>query len=100
MNIGKKIKSLRLLNNYSTTKLSKEAGIAQSYLSDIESGKSNPTIEKLSKILDVFNISLAEFFTEDENIVLPREFKELLKDIKNLSPEQIQLLSQLVKNMK
>ncbi|MDO6353974.1 helix-turn-helix domain-containing protein [Caloramator sp. CAR-1] len=98
MNIGEKLRNLRLKYNYSTLKLARAAGVAQSYISDIEAGKSNPTIDKLSKILSVYGISLSEFFAEDEPQLSP-ELKQLLDTAKNLTPEQLSMLNAFIASL-
>ncbi|MCX7883453.1 MAG: helix-turn-helix domain-containing protein [Caloramator sp.] len=99
MNIGKKLRELRIKYNYSTIKLARASGVAQSYISDIEAGKSNPTIDKLNKILSVYGVSLSDFFIEDKPSLSP-ELKELLDHAKELSPEQISKLTEFIKTIK
>lgn len=98
MDISRKLKALRELNNYSINKVSKESGVAQSYISDLENGKSNPTIEKLEKIITVYNTTLAEFFNEDE--FLDKDTKILIENIKELNKDKIDLLNRLINAMK
>jgi len=102
--VGNKIKELRLKLNYSALKLAKEAGIAQSYLSDIENGKSVPTIDKLSKILKIFNISLSEFFSsiegESEIEPLTDDLKYLVNNAKSLTPEQLKQLNEFLRTLR
>lgn len=55
-NIGKKVKEERLKRRLKQYELAKKAGISNTYLSDVEVGRTNPsikTLDKLSKILEV-----------------------------------------------
>lgn len=66
MEIGKRITYLRTAKKYSVNKLANLSGISQSYLRDIELGNKNPTVELLSIICNTLEISLQDFFNEDE----------------------------------
>jgi transcriptional regulator with XRE-family HTH domain len=68
MKVGDRIVSLRERQGLSSNRLSKEAGVSQSYLRDVETGKSQPTIDVLEKICTALEITLAEFFAEDDCI--------------------------------
>lgn len=62
------IKKLRKQKNLSQDKLARLADIPYNTLVKIESGKSNnPTFETLSKLADVFNISIDELAGRKKN---------------------------------
>lgn len=63
--VGKRIAYFRTKKNYSVNKLANAAGIAQSFLRDVELGNKNITVENLSYICDALGISLADFFNDD-----------------------------------
>jgi transcriptional regulator with XRE-family HTH domain len=86
MNIAERITYLRTEKNYSVNKLANLCGISQSYLRDIELGKKNPTVEMLSLICNTLNISLHDFFAEDEADSITND--PLVKRIYRLSPKQ------------
>lgn len=55
-------KALKLIRSYydmSQTELSAELGLSNSYLSEIESGKKQPSIDLLQKYSDYFDIPLS-----------------------------------------
>jgi len=61
--IGKFIKEIRLENNMNITQLAEQSGVSRPYLSQIESGKRNPSNDllfKLSKALDISYALLLE----------------------------------------
>lgn len=61
--IGKRIKELRIIkHDYSQEQLADLIGCNRAYISRIESGKQNITIENLNQICNAFNITLCEFF--------------------------------------
>ncbi len=81
MEVGKKIKGLRELHNLSQEELAKRAGLSKSAVSLIELDNRNPKINTLKRILDVFNISLAQFFSEtraNEKVIFREQDRTLL----------------------
>ncbi len=68
--IGKRIKELRIITNeYSQVQLANKIGCDRAYISRVESGKQNITIENLNQICKALGVSLKQFFsTFDENI--------------------------------
>ena len=61
--IGKRIKELRIIKyDYSQEQLANLIGCDRTYISRIESGKQNITIENLNQICNAFNITLSDFF--------------------------------------
>lgn len=62
--IGKRIKELRIItNDYSQEQLADIIGWDRTYISRIESGKQNITIENLNEICNALGVTLNEFFT-------------------------------------
>lgn len=82
--IGAKLKALRARRELSMRELAARAGVAVSFISKIESGKTSPTIMTLQKILEALNVEVVEFFS-DEPQALPADsivFKR--RDMKTL----------------
>ena len=92
MNVGKRIKDLRLKKGITVNKLSNLAGVSQSYLRDIELGKKQPTIEYLSYICTALDITLEAFFAKEDN--------SLASEIKNLNERQRTALFEMIKSFK
>lgn len=66
MEIGNRIKSLRLKRGYSQNMLADIAGISQTHLRRVELGQADITVGHLELICDALGISLQQFFeTED-----------------------------------
>ena len=68
MDVGKRIAYFRTAKHYTVNKLATLAGISQSYLRDIKLGKKNPTVEVLSYICEALEISLRDFFDEENTV--------------------------------
>ena len=63
--IGERITSLRKAKKLSQQKFAYEAEIERSYLTHIEKGRKNISIETLTKITNALEISLKDFFKDD-----------------------------------
>ncbi len=96
MDVGTRITFLRQKKNMTTNKLANMAGVSQSYLREVELGKKNPTVEMLSFICDALNITLRDFFTEEERVVQPF----LLSAIEGMTEEQQLQLAKFINEMK
>lgn len=66
--IGKRIRELRLKLGWTVLKLATLAEIDQSYLSRIETGKSNGTIDTWTKIAGALGVSLEAFLPGNSNV--------------------------------
>lgn len=58
MDLGNKIKNIRYNNNISQEEMAKILQVNRNYLSRIETNKSLPTAEFLTKLAEEFNISI------------------------------------------
>ena len=54
--IGEALRLLRIFNGYKSAEIAQELGISQSYVSEIENNKKQPTMEILDKYADVFGM--------------------------------------------
>lgn len=83
--IGKRLRKIRESKNLKLTGVAKTAGISQSSLSFIETGKNQPTVETVHKILTALNMTLAEFFAiESQDLTtLPHDIWILVRNSDN-----------------
>lgn len=77
--MGRTILKLRKERHVSQEKLALEAGVDRRYLSDVENGKRNISIEMIERFAGYFDMKISEFFTVAETIGL--EYKSV-KDLK------------------
>lgn len=63
--VGDRIKNLRNDNKISQEELANRAGMARGFISGLETGKRNVTVETLGKILLVLNVSYSAFFKHE-----------------------------------
>lgn len=68
MDVGARLKSIRLIKNISQRELAKRAGVTNSTISMIEKNSVSPSISSLQKVLNGIPISIVEFFANDSNV--------------------------------
>jgi transcriptional regulator with XRE-family HTH domain len=62
--VGERIKFFRNEEKVSQEELANRAGMARGFISGVETGKRNITVETLGKILVVLNVSYGAFFND------------------------------------
>ena len=67
VDLGRTIVRLRKEKGYSQEAFANEAGIDRRYMSDIENGKRNISIDILERVCNKLGIKISEFFIEVEN---------------------------------
>lgn len=65
---GHAVAALRKEKGYSQERFAFEANIARKYMSDIENGKRNVSLDVIKRIADKLGISLSELFARLENM--------------------------------
>ena len=64
MEIGKKIKALRIQKNLTQEELADRAELTKGFISQVERNQASPSIATLTDMLECLGISLADFFSE------------------------------------
>ena len=72
---GKQIKTLRQTRGMSQDELSEKASINSKYLSAIERGKANPTLDTFTRLADALKVGLPELFDYE---LEPKELAQLV----------------------
>lgn len=63
--IGRRLKEIRISKGYTSYEdFALDHGIARMQYWRLETGKSNPTIKTLYKVLEIHQITFSEFFSE------------------------------------
>ena len=68
VNIGEKVAYLRKSNKLTQRELALQADMTHSAISSIENNKVSPSVSSLQKIVNVFSLSLSEFFISEQSI--------------------------------
>lgn len=66
MNIGEKIKRIRVKNQLTLEELANRSELTKGFLSQVERNLTSPSIATLEDILEALGTSLGEFFAEDK----------------------------------
>lgn len=64
--VGSRIKELRVRNELSQEALSRVSGLDRTYISDVENGRRNVSIEAIEKLLVGIGVSFSYFFNTKE----------------------------------
>ena len=75
MNIGQRIKQLRIKNNLTLEELASRCELTKGFLSQLERDLTSPSISTLNDIVEALGMTLAQFFQEEkpEKIVFTQE---------------------------
>jgi len=85
--IGDVLKRLRVIYGYKASEMSKMLNISPSYLSEIENGKKQPSLEHLRKYAEIFGIKLSSL------ILLSESYEEAEKDGKGAAMIRTMMIS-------
>ena len=95
--IAKRITELRLARNVSEYQMSLELGQSKSYVQSITSGKNLPSVHQLFNIADYFNMTLAEFFNEDNHD--SPELLEAIQALRCLRNDDVALILSFIRRL-
>lgn len=62
--LGKRVRDLRRKSGWTQVELAELLGVDRSYLSEIETGKKDPSLRVLKTIADGFKMTLSQFLRE------------------------------------
>ena len=62
---GKRVRELRQAKGLSQEALAFKAGIDRTYMTSIENGKRNVSIQNIEKVINALEVSVQEFFSVD-----------------------------------
>lgn len=76
MKIGERLKRFRMINSLTQEELASRADLTKGYISQLENDATSPSIATLKDILDVFGVSMQEFFSDtpdDESVIFGKD---------------------------
>lgn len=65
MDIGRRVKQLRIMNDLSLEELASRTELTKGFLSQLERDKTSPSIQTLEDIAEALGMSMADFFRDD-----------------------------------
>src|SRR5690606_15032401 len=92
--IGKRIKTIRTRKSLSLSELAEAAGVAKSYLSNVERDiQTNPSIQFIEKIASTLKVPVNSLlFEQSDEEVLDPEWKQLVIEAMNSGIEKEQFI--------
>lgn len=66
--IGETLKNMRNIYGFKAKEISDRLGVSPSYVSEIENGKKQPSLELLAKYAEIFEIKVSSLLLLSENI--------------------------------
>lgn len=95
--IGARIKRLRQVKKLTQEQLSEKMGITSKYLSSIERGKENPTLDTLIKLALALDIEILEIFNYSKE-KSPKDLRRAIDDLLKVgNKEQLELAVRILK---
>ncbi len=80
MDIGKKLKELRLQNDLTLSDLASRSELTKGFLSQVERNQTAPSIATLEDILEALGTNLSEFFREEEETQIVFGVQDFFED--------------------
>ncbi|MEN6462529.1 MAG: helix-turn-helix transcriptional regulator [Syntrophomonas sp.] len=100
VDISKRLTELREQQGLSMRKLAERADLSQAFISSIEAGRKQPTLDSLMKLSFGLGITLIELLGgETATHLLPPHLQTLLSNARQLTPEQVNALNQFIRSM-
>lgn len=104
MKLHERLRELRQERGLRLKDVSEQAGISIPYLSDLERGRTNPSLETLQTLAAAHNVSVhdllepVEFYGEQTQAALPKGLADLVADPTlgaQITPDWVQSLSRI-----
>jgi len=99
MDLGSKLKNIRKnIKGYTLQDVFGGTEISVSFLSDMERGKTKPSLETLQKLANFYQVNLSDLLDEgqenklEQKDLYPPGLRELLQEDGNLDPEVIEVM--------
>ena len=65
VDVGERLRTLRRFRRYTLQSVAERSGLSESFLSQVERGRSNASIASLKRIADALGVSMADLFEPD-----------------------------------
>ena len=88
MNVGKRLYEIRQSKKISIYKLSKDSEVSESHIRNLERGIKNATVETLEMLVKHLDMTMSEFFNEDNDASYLTQKEKTLLDYYRTLPEE------------
>lgn len=99
--LGKRIREIRKNQAISQEQLAERAGISAQYVSNIERGKENPTLDLLLRLADALKVSLGQMcdFETVEDMNRRKMRSSIGAILKKADPDRLRLALKLLRSL-
>jgi len=103
MGFGKQLAELRKRHHLKQKELAEKLNVSQQVISNIENDKTNPDVELLRKIADLYGMSMDRIigrdFSEDDSDSIEKEIMKILKGMNQTGKElSLDLVNQVAQH--
>ena len=95
--IALRLSQLREKKDVSARDMSLSIGQNPSYINNIETGKTKPSLDGIILICEYFGMTLSEFFDIDSSYSL--KMNSIITDLKKLDDQQLDAIEVIIKGM-
>jgi DNA-binding helix-turn-helix protein len=88
MDIGKRLNEIRQAKKISIYKLSQESRVSESHIRNLERGVKTATVETLEMLVKHLNMTMSEFFNENDDISYLTSSERILLDYYRTLPDE------------
>ncbi|MBR4872985.1 MAG: helix-turn-helix transcriptional regulator [Clostridia bacterium] len=96
--VRRRITELRLKKGVSEYQMSYDLGHSKSYVNNITSGKSLPSLPEMFSICDYFDIGIVDFFSESDPPTM--RIRKIVEGLRDMSEADQELVLQMVKRLR
>ena len=95
--IGSQIQKIRKAKGLSQEELSEKVGLSSKYISSIERGNENPTLDTFIKLSRALNVGIVELFNYSADTTQKDSKKFLIDLISKGSKDQLDMAAKLIR---
>ncbi len=100
MDIGKRLQEIRKCKHISVYRLSQISEVSEGHIRNLESGKKSATVTTLEMLVHSMDMTLSEFFNEDDRCTyLTKREKKLLQCYRALPDETAEALTKFCETL-
>jgi len=97
--LGKRIRTLRRINDLSQEQLAEKANMSGKYVGEIERGQANITVDILEKISTVLNVEMSDLFDLEHEISRQELIPQINSLLDDADDQSIQTIFRIVKSI-
>ena len=90
--MGEALRLLRIFNGYKSTELAKLLGISQSYVSELENNKKQPSMDVLDRYAKVFNMKKSTLLLFAESLERDNEYSNQKQKVAKAGMKLLKIL--------